>query len=169
MRESITEPHASLHYQCSPYHLNSPLHPFIEQFELSAGFARDDAPGRRLEKLEAALVGDAAQIAEAAPLFAALLSLPTERYPPLQLSPRKQKEKTLEALVGQVEALSRQEPVLMVVEDVHWIDPTSQELLELLVHEGSRASGHPGDDASSRVRSAVGRAAGCDHPHAQPA
>jgi predicted ATPase/class 3 adenylate cyclase len=133
LREGITEPHTALHYQCSPYHLNSPLHPFIEQFELSAGFAHDDTPVRRLEKLEAALVGDAGQIAEAAPLFAALHSLPTNRYPPLNLSPRKQKEKTLEALAGRAEALARQAPVLMVVEDVHWIDPTSQELIELLL------------------------------------
>ena len=131
--ESITEPHTALLFQCSPYHLNSPLHPFIEQFELSAGFASDDAPARRMEKLEAALVGSAAQVAESAPLLAALLSLPTERYQPPQLSPQKQKEKTLEALVGRVEALARQAPVLIVVEDVHWIDPTSQELLELLV------------------------------------
>ena len=132
LRGGITEPHTALHYQCSPYHLNSPLHPFIEQFEISAAFGRDDTPQERLEKLEAALAGGAAQAAESAPLFAALLSLPTERYPPLHLSPRKQKEKTLEALVGRVEALARQATVLMVVEDVHWIDPTSQELLELL-------------------------------------
>ena len=99
------------------------------------------------------------QIAEAAPLFAALLSLPTERYPSLQLSPQKQKEKTLEALAGQVEALARREPVLMVFEDVHWIDPTSQELLELLVPKLRGLSGPAGDDAPPRVRAAVGRAA----------
>ena len=133
LRERIAEPHADLHYQCSPFHLNSPLYPFIDQFEMAAGFARDDAPERRLARLEAALKGGAAQIAESAPLFAALLSLPTDRYPPLDLSPQKQKEKTLEALAGQVEARARQGPVLMVVEDVHWVDPTSQELLELLV------------------------------------
>ncbi len=131
--EGITEPHTTLLFQCSPYHLNSPLHPFIEQFELSAGFASDDASARRLEKLEAALIGSAEQVAESAPLLAALLSLPTERYQPSQWSPRKQKEKTLEALVGRIEALARKAPVLMVVEDVHWIDPTSQELLELLI------------------------------------
>jgi class 3 adenylate cyclase len=132
LREGITEPHTALHYQCSPHHLNSPLHPFIDQFENSAAFGRDDAPAQRMEKLEAALVGSAAEIAESAPLFAALLSLPTEGYPPLQLPPRKQKEKTLEALAGRVEALARRAPVLMVVEDVHWVDPTSQELIELL-------------------------------------
>lgn len=133
LREGIKEPHTALHYQCSPYHLNSPLHPFIEQLEGLAGFARDDTPTRRLEKLEAALVTGAAQTAEVAPLFAALLSLPTENYPPLQLSPQKQKEKTLEALAARVEALARQAPVIMVVEDMHWVDPTSENLLELLV------------------------------------
>lgn len=133
LREGIAGPHSVLHYQCSPFHLNSPLHPFIDQLESTAGFARDDSPERRLEKLEAALVGSAEQKANAAPLYAALLSLPTDRYTPLQLSPRKQKEKTLEALIERVEVLAREKPHLMVVEDVHWIDPTSQELLELLI------------------------------------
>jgi class 3 adenylate cyclase len=133
LRARAAEPHTALHYQCSPYHLNSPLYPVIEQVEFAAGFARDDSAEQRLEKMEAALEGGAAQVAESAPLFAALLSLPTDRYPPLDLSPQRQKEKTLEALAGQVEALARRGPVLMVVEDVHWIDPTSQELLEVLV------------------------------------
>jgi class 3 adenylate cyclase len=133
LRDGITEPHQTLNYQCSPYHLNSPLHPFIEQFELAAGIDPHDAPERRLEKLDAALTGSAASVAGVASLFAALLSLPTGGYPPLQVSPRKQKEQTLEALVGRVAALSRASPVLMVVEDLHWIDPTSQELLEILV------------------------------------
>lgn len=66
-------------------------------------------------------------------MFAALLSLPTGRYPPLNLSPQKQKEKTLEALAGQVEALTQRQPVLMIYEDAHWIDATSQELMDLLV------------------------------------
>jgi class 3 adenylate cyclase/tetratricopeptide (TPR) repeat protein len=133
LREGIAEPHAALYYQCSPYHLNSPLQPFIEQLELSAGFTREDPPGRRLEKLEAAIASGGAEPGEAARLFMAMLSLPTEHYPPLNLSPQKQKEKTLEALADRVEALARQGPVLMLIEDVHWIDPTSQELLELLV------------------------------------
>ena len=72
-------------------------------------------------------------IAEAAPLYAAMLSLPLERYPALNLSPQKQKEKTLEALVRQIEALARHQPVLMLLEDAHWIDATTQEALDLLV------------------------------------
>jgi class 3 adenylate cyclase len=133
MRERILEPHTSLHYQCSPFHLNSPLHPFIEELESSAGFAREDAPVERFEKLEAALADLVAHMEDALPLFAALLSLPAGQYPPLQLSPQKQKEKTLEALIDRVRALTRRGPVMIAIEDIHWIDPTSQDLLELLV------------------------------------
>ena len=134
LREQIaTAPYAALRYQCSPYHLNSALYPFTEQLEVAAGFTREDTPGQKLDKIEAWLAGGPEQRAEEAPLVAALLSLPTGRYPPLNLSPQKQKEKTLEVLVGQLEALSRRQPVLMVLEDVHWIDPTSQELLDALV------------------------------------
>jgi class 3 adenylate cyclase/tetratricopeptide (TPR) repeat protein len=133
LRDAITEPHAALHYQCSPYHTNSALHPFIEQLELTSGFTRDDDAERRLEKLEAALAVAGADVAETAPFFATLLSLPADRYPPLSLSPRKQKEKTLEAFAAQVKALASSGLVLMVVEDIHWVDPTSQELLDLLV------------------------------------
>jgi len=137
MRERIqerdSEPHASLHYQCSPFHLNSPLHPFIEELESSAGFAREDAPAQRFEKLEAALADLVPHMEDALPLFAALLSLPAGQYPPLQLSPQKQKEKTLEALIDRVRGLTRRGPVMIAIEDIHWIDPTSQDLLELLV------------------------------------
>ena len=117
-----------MRYQCSPYHLNSALYPVIEQFEFAAGFAREDTAEQKLDKMEACWPAGTAQVDESAPLIAALLSLPIERYPPLKLSPQKQKEKTLEALAGQVEALARRQPVLMVFEDAHWIDPTSQEV-----------------------------------------
>jgi tetratricopeptide (TPR) repeat protein len=134
LRERIGhERYAILRYQCSPYHLNSALYPVIEHIERAAGFTREDAPEQRLDKMETLLVGSGEQIAESAALFAALLSLPTERYPPLKVSPQKQKEKTLEALAGQVEALAQQQPVLMIYEDVHWLDPTSQEAMDLLV------------------------------------
>lgn len=138
LRERAVEPHTALRYQCSPYHVHSALYPFIEQFEFSAGFAREDTAEQKLDKMEAVLVGSVAQIAESAPLFAAMLGLPTERYPPLKLSPQRQKEKLLDALTGQVEALTRRRPVLMVVEDAHWIDPTSQELLDVLVPKLAR-------------------------------
>jgi class 3 adenylate cyclase/tetratricopeptide (TPR) repeat protein len=134
LRERIaTEPFIALRYQCSPFHLNSALYPFTEQLEVAAGFAREDTPEQKLDKMEGWLAGGPERRAEAAALVAALLSLPTDRYPPLNLSPQKQKEKTLEVLVGQLEALSLRQPVLMVLEDAHWIDPTSQELLDALV------------------------------------
>jgi len=133
LRERFGESHIALRYQCSPHYTNSALYPVIEQLEFAAGFARDDTPDQRLDKIEALLAGSEVEIAEAAPLIAALLSLPTSRYPALQLSPRRQKERTLEILVGQVEALAHRGPVLMVFEDVHWVDPTSQELLDALV------------------------------------
>ncbi|MGH7553657.1 MAG: AAA family ATPase, partial [Longimicrobiales bacterium] len=128
LREQIAgEPYTALRYQCSPYHLNSALYPVIEHLEFAAGFTREDTPEQKLDKMEAILAGSPQQRAEAAPLLAAQLSLPVARYPPLNLSPQKQKEKTLEALAGQIEALSQRQPVLMVVEDAHWIDPTSRE------------------------------------------
>ncbi len=128
-----SEPHTVLRYQCSPFHQNSALYPSIEQLEYAAGFARKDSVEQKLDKLEAILAETPAEVAQTAPLFAALLSLPLDRYPALQLSPQKQKEKTLEALVGQIESLAQRKPVLMIYEDVHWIDATSQEALDLLV------------------------------------
>ena len=134
LREQIAdEPYTARRYQCSPYHLNSALYPIIEHLELAAGFAREDTPEQKLDRIEAVLVASAEQIAESAPLFAALLSLPTERYPPLKLSPQKQKKRTLEVLARQVAALAGRKALLMVFEDAHWIDPTSQEALDLLL------------------------------------
>jgi class 3 adenylate cyclase/tetratricopeptide (TPR) repeat protein len=134
LRERLQqERYTVLRYQCSPYHLNSALYPTIEQFERGAGFAREDTPEQKLDKMEAVLAGSEALVVESAPLVAGMLSLPVDRYPPLNLSPQKQKEKTLEALALQVEALAQQQPVLMIYEDLHWIDPTSQEGLDLLV------------------------------------
>ncbi len=125
------EPHVRLRYQCSPYHTNSAFYPIIAQIEHAAGFARDDSTESKLDKLEVLLGEDAAQVA---PLLATMLSLETgERYPPLAMSPQKQKDETLKALAGQVARLAAQQPLLMVFEDAHWIDPTSQEILDLIV------------------------------------
>src|SRR5262249_4434746 len=98
-----------------------------------ARFARDDAPAAKLEKLEALLAQAEAPEDDAA-LIADLTSLPvSERHPLPNLSPQRKKERTLEALIRQVEGLARQQPVVMVFEDAHWIDPTSRELLDLTV------------------------------------
>jgi class 3 adenylate cyclase/predicted ATPase len=127
------EPHIRLRYFCSPYHQDSALYPFIDQLGRAAGFARDDMPGVRLEKLEA-LLALAAPPDEDVALLADLLSLPASRRHPLpNVSRQRKKERTLEALTRQLEGLARRQPVLMVFEDAHWIDPTSRELLDLTV------------------------------------
>ncbi|TPL02936.1 hypothetical protein FJ938_18945 [Mesorhizobium sp. B2-4-14] len=129
------EPHTRLCYFCSPHHQDSALHPTIAQLERAAGFERDDTPESKLDKL-AALVGPTSP--EDGALLAELLSLPTQRFPPFQLTPRRKKEKTFEALLRQLEKLAREGPVLMLYEDVHWIDPSSHELLDLVIERVSR-------------------------------
>jgi predicted ATPase len=119
-------------YFCSPYHRDSVLSPFIDQLGWAAGFARDDPPATRLGKLEA-LIGPIAAEEDVA-FLANLLSLPSsERYPLPNLSPLRIRERTLQALIRQLEASARQQPVLMVFEDAQWIDPSSQELLDLAI------------------------------------
>jgi predicted ATPase/class 3 adenylate cyclase len=127
------EPHLHLRYFCSPYCRDSALYPFIDQLWHAADFARDDPPTAKLEKLEAVLFR-AAQPDEDVPLLADLMSLPVSARRPLpNLSPQRKKERTLEALLRQLEGLAHQQPVLMVFEDAHWVDPTSRELLDLIV------------------------------------
>ena len=121
-----------LRYFCSPYHQDSPLHPFVVQLGRAAGIAADDPPAIRLAKLEA-LARSAALADEDVAFLAELMSLPPPRDATPELSAPRKKQRTLEALARQVEGLSRQQPVLMIVEDAHWIDPTSLELLDLLV------------------------------------
>jgi DNA-binding winged helix-turn-helix (wHTH) protein/predicted ATPase len=127
------EPHLRLRYFCSPSHQGSAFHPFIAQLERAAGFAHDDTPAARLENLEAVLAR-AEPPAEDVALLADMMSLPaSERHALPNLSPQRKKERILEALVRQLEGLGRRQPVLVVFEDAHWIDPTSRELLDLAV------------------------------------
>jgi class 3 adenylate cyclase len=128
-----TEPHLRLRYSCSPYHQDSALYPFIDQLGRASGFGHDDPPTSRREKLDA-LLARAAPPDEDVAFLADLLSLPvSERHPLPNLSPQRKKERTLEALIRQLEGLARQMPVVIVFEDAHWIDPTSRELLDLAV------------------------------------
>ena len=128
------EPHIRLRFFCSPHHQDSALYPVIAHLERAAVFRREDTTEQRLDKLEALLAQATNDLDAVARLFADLLSIPTsERYPPLDLTPQKRKEKTLAALVAQVEGLSAREPLLMVYEDIHWSDPTTRESLDLLV------------------------------------
>src|SRR6516165_3157065 len=128
------QPHTRLRYQCSPYHTNTALRPFIAQLERAAGFKADNAPEQRLDKLEAVIAMGASRARAVAPLFAALLSIPFgERYPPLGLSPAQQRRRTLAALLDQFEGLARRQPILLSFEDAQWADATSLELLDLTV------------------------------------
>jgi class 3 adenylate cyclase len=129
-----SDPHAQLLYFCSPHHQNSAFYPIITQFERAAAIRREDSVEQRLDKLEAVLAQAIREPGDATPLLAALLSIPTrERYPALNLSPQKQKEKTLKALLAQVEGLATRQPVMMLVEDAHWMDPTSRESFDIII------------------------------------
>jgi predicted ATPase len=118
---------------CSPLHTDSALYPTIGQIERAAGFRYDDAPQAKLDKLDALLAQSSSSSQDAA-LLSGMLSLPNDgRYPAIELTPQQRRQKTLEALVLQVAAITRQNPVLMIFEDAHWADPTSLELFDRIV------------------------------------
>ncbi|HYI04970.1 MAG TPA: AAA family ATPase, partial [Reyranella sp.] len=132
-----SEPHIQRHF-CSPYHRDSALFPFIDQLARASGFAREDPPAAKLKKLEA-LLALAEPPDEDVAFLADLLSLPaSERHPLPNLSAQRKKDRTLEALFRQLEGLARQQPVVTVFEDAHWIDPTSREFLDLTVERVGR-------------------------------
>ena len=122
-----SEPHTRLRYFCSPQHTDSALYPIIGQMEHAAALAREDTPQAKLDKFDAMLARTSTAKQDAA-LFAEMLSLPNDgRYPALDLVPQQRRQKTLEALTSQLAGLASQQPLLMIFEDAHWIDPTSLE------------------------------------------
>jgi NADH-quinone oxidoreductase B subunit len=122
-------PHTRLRYFCSHQHTDSAFHPIINQMERAAHLAHDDDATAKLDKLDA-LLAQTSTPRQAAALLAELLSLPNDgRYPALDLAPQQRRQKTIEALISQVEVLTRSSPVLMIFEDAHWSDPSSLELL----------------------------------------
>lgn len=130
------EPHNRVLYYGSPYHQNSALHPVIDQLERGLRFEKNDSVPRKLEKLDAVLSDFGLPVAEHAPLLASLLSVSVDgRYPPVELGPEQHKKKTLETIVAMIQAMSSQRPVLMVVEDAHWVDPSTLELISLLIEQ----------------------------------
>jgi predicted ATPase len=132
--ERASEPGSVLRYFCSPYHQDSALYPIITQLERAAGFARNDGATEKLRKLKAMLATAAPQGTEFA-LLSELLSLSDHEATAVlrDMAPRRKREKTLEALLLQLEILASQQPVLIVFEDIHWIDPSSLELLGMIV------------------------------------
>ena len=127
------EPHTRLRYFCSPQHTDSALYPVMGQMERAAEFAHGDTAQVKLDKLDA-LLGRTSTSKQDAALFAGMLSLKDDgRYPTLDLTPEQRRQRTLEALVSQTEALARANPVLMIFEDAHWADPTSLEVFSRVV------------------------------------
>ncbi|ALA60783.1 putative CyaI3 adenylate/guanylate cyclase [Nitrospira moscoviensis] len=139
LKEHLSEePHRWIEWRCSSYFQHSALHPVIEYLQRLAALKRDDAPVEKLRKLEAALEATPMSAPDSLPLIASLLSIPfQDRYPPLNLSPQRQKQKTLDVVAGWIGAIARRTGTVLVVEDLHWIDPTSQELLALLLKQSA--------------------------------
>jgi class 3 adenylate cyclase/tetratricopeptide (TPR) repeat protein len=130
------ERHVVVRYYCSAHNQHSALHPFITQLERAAGFERDHTADERLEKLEA-LLSPASLDPKDVALVAELLSLPTTRYGTPRLSPQRKKNRLFAALSRLLEEVARRQPVLLVFEDLHWIDATSRELLDQIVERAA--------------------------------
>ena len=127
--------------RCSPYHQGSALYPLIDLFERVLQFDRDDAPPQRVAKIEARLVRYGLAQPEAVLLWAAFLSVALpDQHPPLNLTPQRQKEKTFEAIVALLLALAAEQPLLFIVEDLHWADPSTRELVDFVFGQVPAAS-----------------------------
>ena len=132
--------HTQIRYQCSPYHRDSALYPTIQQLSLAAGFERDDDAAARLDKLETLLAQGTSDVAAQVPLIAPLLELDGEaRYGALELSPQQLRARMLQALIDHMAGLAQAHPLLFVIEDAHWIDPTTLELVELALETVARS------------------------------
>jgi class 3 adenylate cyclase len=132
LRERLQEEaHTRLRYYCSPYHTDTALYPVTEQLLRAGEIKRTDPPEQQLADLKQLLAASTEHPQETIPLIAASLSIPTEgRYRKLDLTPQRQKVRTFEVLIEQLEALARNQPVLMLLEDAHHLDPTSAELFD---------------------------------------
>lgn len=131
------EPHARLRYFCAPNLRDSALRPIVAHIERAAGFEVNDTAEAKLNKLEAMLEGSCSP--EELAIMADLLAIPSgDRYPPLDLPPRRKRERTFDTLLRRIESLAERNPILMIFEDVHWIDPTSLELLDRVVERVAR-------------------------------
>ena len=132
--EAITVDRADVtHFSCSPFHRNTALHPIVERLTHAAGLEEEDDDARRMEKLRTYLSADPHGLTQTLPLLAALLSIDGEEPAESTVSAQKQKDMTLAALVGRLEAAAEMAPQLIFFEDLQWIDPTSQEFLDMLV------------------------------------
>ncbi len=132
LRERVrAERHTVIRYQCSPYHVNSAFHPAISQIERAADFDHNDSEGEKLDKLEASFGGTSNELW----LIAELLSLPADRYVRIELTPEKRRSETIKFLVEHLSSLASASPVLVILEDAHWIDHSTRELFDALADE----------------------------------
>ena len=132
----VGRPHSRQEYRCSPYHQNSTLHPIIELVEGWVWFSGADTPDEKLSKLEERLSDFSVQSTQAVPLLAGLLSVPLDdKYPPLNMSPQRQRQMTMELLMQLMIDEASRKPILVVFEDIHWADPTTLEFLDLIVEQ----------------------------------
>jgi predicted ATPase/class 3 adenylate cyclase len=134
-----SEPHATLRYSGSPYQSDAPMSALLEELQRSAGFVSEDSVPQRLRKLRTLLEGSGSDAVEATALLAELLGLPAEAEPSVpQLAPQKRKERTFATLLARIECMAARQQLLIITEDVQWVDPTSLELLTLLVERMAR-------------------------------
>jgi class 3 adenylate cyclase/tetratricopeptide (TPR) repeat protein len=135
------EPHTRWECRCSPYYHSTALYPLIDWFQRALPWEPEDPADAKREKLEQALRQYRLPLEETVPLMATLLSLPLpeDRYPPLALSPQRQKQKTLETILALMLETTEHHPVLLIVEDLHWVDPSTVEFLSLVVDQAPTA------------------------------
>ncbi len=124
---------STLRFQCSPYYTHSAFYPSIDNFERALKFTRDEAPESKLDRLETLIVTRFGRPLADVRFIAAMLSMPHERYGSLSMSPQRFKQETLRVLADLVDAASRLQPTVMLFEDAHWADPTSLEMLDLII------------------------------------
>src|SRR5947208_8773193 len=129
------EPHMRWECRSSSYYQNTALYPLTDLFQRTLQWQQDETPDEKFGKLEQTLSQYRLPLEETVPLFAPLLSLPLpeHQYPPLNLSPQRQRQKTLETIVAVLLELAERHPILFIVEDLHWTDPSTLELLGLLL------------------------------------
>src|SRR5215510_2360666 len=133
----LKEPHTRWECRSAEYAQNTALFPLTDLFQRLLQFQAEDTPDEKLRKLEQALSQYRLPLEETVPLFASVLSLPLpeDRYAPLALSPQRQRQKTLDTIVAILLVLAERQPLLFILEDLHWADPTTLELLNLVVEQ----------------------------------
>jgi class 3 adenylate cyclase/predicted ATPase len=133
---AATSPHIAISYQCSPHHVNDALYPILSEIARTAGLVGDEPPSAKLDKLEAMIARYGLEARKIAPFLAIALSIATgDRYPPIDLTAAERKERTIAALVELFEARAERGPALALLEDAHWIDPTSLVVLERFLEQ----------------------------------